>query len=114
MAPAITFRAATRSEVGRVRGDFERGEAVLLAKTFPEIAAKYSAKAGRTLRAAHLADPTDARLTEVLGLYEFESGDSARALELLTAATRRRSTLPDTSAAISLTSSSLVSACSSG
>jgi hypothetical protein len=87
VVPALALRPATTAEVARVRGDWERGEATLLHARFPEIAAKYSAKAGRTLRAAHAAEPTDARLAAVLGLYEFETGDNARALELLTAAT---------------------------
>lgn len=87
VVPPLVLRPATTAEVARVRGDWERGEATLLNARFPEIAAKYGAKAGRTLRAAYAAEPTDARLAAVLGLYEFESGDNARALELLTAAT---------------------------
>ena len=85
--PKLKFRAATAAEVARVRGDWERGEAALLAHSFPEIAEKYSTKAGRTLRPAQAANPDDARLAEVTGLYEFDTGNHARALELLTAAT---------------------------
>ena len=85
--PRLTLRPATTAEVARVRGDWERGEAALLAGSHPEIAARYSAQAGRTLRGAHAADPADPELAAVLGLLEFESGDNARALELLTAAT---------------------------
>lgn len=85
--PRLQVRPATSTEVARVRGDWERGEASILAGSHPEIAARYAAQAGRTLRAAHAADPEDAELTAVLGLLEFESGDNARALELLTAAT---------------------------
>ena len=87
VVPPLALRPATKSEVARVRGDWERGEATLLQARFPEIAAKYGAKAGRTLRAAYAADPTDVRLAAVLGLYEFESGDNPRALALLAAAT---------------------------
>ena len=85
--PKIKLRAATAAEVARVRGDWERGEATLLATHFPEIAAKYRAKAGRTLRTAQASEPHDPQLAAVLGLYEFEGGDNARATALLTAAT---------------------------
>lgn len=87
MPPPLALRPATTAEVARVRGDWERGEATLLQARFPELAAKYHAKAGRTLRTAYAAAPADARLAAVLGLFEFESGENARALELLTAAT---------------------------
>ncbi len=86
IVPRLTVRAATSAEVARVRGDWERGEASLLTARFPEIAAKYAAKAGNTLRLAHHANPHDAELAAVLGLYEYESGNAPRALELLTAA----------------------------
>ena len=82
--PKIRLHAATTAEVARVRGDWERGEASLLAAHFPEIAAKYRAKAGRTLRTAYAAEPNDPRLAAVLGLYEFETGENSRAAETLT------------------------------
>lgn len=85
--PQITLRPATEAEVARVRGDWERGEAALLANRFPEIAAKYGAKAGRTLRTAHRHNAGDTRLTEVLALHEFDQGDKAEALRLLEEAT---------------------------
>ena len=81
--PKIVFRPASEAEVARVRGDWERGEATLLANRFPDIAAKYSAKASRTLRTAHAHDASDWRLTEVLALLEFEQGDNTAALRLL-------------------------------
>jgi tetratricopeptide (TPR) repeat protein len=81
--PKIVFRPASEAEVARVRGDWERGEAALLANRFPDIAAKYSAKASRTLRTAHAHDASDWRLTEVLALLEFEQGDNTAALRLL-------------------------------
>jgi hypothetical protein len=55
----------------------------LLASPVPDIAAKYSAKASRTLRTAHLHDASDTRLTEVLALLEFEQGENATALRFL-------------------------------
>lgn len=85
--PKISFRPATESEVARVRGEWERGEAALLANRFPDLAAKYSAKATRTLRPAHTHNPSDTRLTEVLALHEFEQGENANALRLLEEAT---------------------------
>ena len=85
--PRLQIRPATAAEVARVRGDWERGEAAILAGSHPEISARYAAQAGRTLRTAHAANPDDAELAAALGLLEFESGDNARALELLTAAT---------------------------
>ena len=85
--PRLEFRPATPAEVARVRGDWERGEAAILAGSHPELAARYAAQAGRTLRPAHASHPDDAELAGVLGLLEFEAGDHPRALELLTAAT---------------------------
>ena len=87
VVPRIQPRPATTAEVARVRGDFERGEALVLAGAFPELAQKYRAKAGRTLRAARAEAPEDARLTGVLALQEHDAGDKARALELLEQAT---------------------------
>lgn len=85
--PKLTFRPATPAEVARVRGEWERGEAAVLAARLPDVAARYAERAGRRLRAAHAQDPDDTRLAEVLGLHEFETGDANRARELLTAAT---------------------------
>lgn len=94
VVPRLQLRAATSAEVARVRGDFERGEALVLAGAFPEVAAKYRAKAGRTLRAALAGAPEDARLAGVLALQEHEAGDKGRALELLERATAGREARP--------------------
>lgn len=85
--PKIKLRAATDAEVARVRGDWERGEAGLLAAKFPGLAAKYREQAGRTLRNGYAAEPADPRLAATLGLYEFDTGNAARARELLEIAT---------------------------
>lgn len=80
--PTLRFREATGAEVARLRGEFERSEALILATRVPEIAAKYREQAARTFRRGLETAPGDARITANLGLLEFESGrvDSARAL----------------------------------
>jgi hypothetical protein len=85
--PKLKLRPATAAEVARVRGDWERGEASLLAAKFPDLAEKYRAKAGRTLRTAFANTPDDPRLAATLGLYELDAGNRARARELLELAT---------------------------
>jgi hypothetical protein len=86
-APKIKPRPATVPEIGRLRGEFARGEALLLGERFPEIAAQYRRQAASVLGAGYAADRTDARLAAILGLSTYEQGDLPKARELLQAAT---------------------------
>lgn len=87
-APKIKLRPATPTEVARLRAEFARGEALVLAERFPDLAAQYRQQTGRLLEKAYRADSgADSRLAALYGLHAFETGDRAQAQELLQAAT---------------------------
>lgn len=86
-APKLKLRPATSAEIGRLRGEFARSEALLLSTRYPEIAAQYRQQATRALTAGYAADPTDTRLAATFGLHEYETGNTDHARQLLEAAT---------------------------
>jgi hypothetical protein len=81
--PKWKFRAATESEIARLKGNFERLEARRWQADRPERAAAYFDAAQRTLTRGLRMAPEDAALHGLLGLLKFENGQPAEAREHL-------------------------------
>jgi hypothetical protein len=75
----FVYRAATESEVGRIKGNFERLEAVRLKESDPTLAKRYEEAARRSLTRATKFMPVDPRVYGVLGLLEFDTNQAADA-----------------------------------
>ncbi|MBP9912304.1 MAG: STN domain-containing protein [Opitutaceae bacterium] len=86
--PEVRLHNASESEIGRVKGDFNRMEIAYVKELYPELTAKYVTQARDTLRRAYDdgAD-NDPRLLALLGLCECDAGDDAAAKPYLEAAT---------------------------
>ncbi|MBI2517184.1 MAG: hypothetical protein HYV95_09735 [Opitutae bacterium] len=75
----FVYRAATESEVARIKGNFERLETQRLKEADPELAKRYEQAARRSLlRATHFV-PADPRVYGILGLLEFDAGEPLEA-----------------------------------
>lgn len=81
--PPLVFRNATDSELGRIKGDWERLEIGYVKQHAPELADKYIEQARRTLQRAYERGVRDADLLAVLGLCEVDAGAEAAAREYL-------------------------------
>lgn len=73
------LRSATEGEVARLKGNFERMEMNALRATHPELAAKYEQAVRRTMRRGLRLAAADARVHELAGLVEYETGHPAAA-----------------------------------
>jgi hypothetical protein len=82
----IALRAASDTEIARLKGDWERLEVPYVKKIEPRLADKYLEQARRTFRRAYDRGDRDPRLLAVMGLCEADAGDEAAARELLEAA----------------------------
>ncbi len=84
--PSLDTREATPSEVARLLGDWERMQGdELRAKNAP-LSRAYLDQAGRTLHKCYAKGERDPRLVAVLGLYDFDVGDTVEARSMLSAA----------------------------
>jgi len=83
---AIEIRAATPSEVARIRGEWERLSGRLVAMLQPELRSFYEESARRTLATGPDDATADPELLAARGLLAVELGDDAAALPLLEAA----------------------------
>lgn len=81
--PPVVLRNATDSELGRIKGDWERLEIGYVKQHAPELADKYIEQARRTLGRAYERGVRDASLLEVLGLCEVDAGADAAARDYL-------------------------------
>ncbi|HEY0864013.1 MAG TPA: hypothetical protein VGD97_07915 [Lacunisphaera sp.] len=82
--PRITLREATGTEIARLRGEWERMEAAVLAPRFPDLAQEYREQAAGTLNRAYLKGSRDPRLLASMGLLALDNGEltlAARHLE---------------------------------
>lgn len=88
--PALKLRAATAEEIARLRGEWERLEALALAARFPELAQQYREQAVRRFDRAYRNGSRDPRLLASMGLLALDGGDPVRARPLLEAAAAQR------------------------
>lgn len=73
------LRSATEGEIARLKGNFERMEMNALRATHPDLAAKYEQAVRRTIRRGLRLAANDARVHELAGLVEYETGHAAAA-----------------------------------
>lgn len=73
------LRSATEGEVARLKGNFERMEMNALRATHPDLAANYEQAVRRTIRRGLRLAAVDARVHELAGLVEYETGHPAAA-----------------------------------
>ena len=81
--PRITLREATGTEIARVRGEWERMEAAVLAAKFPDLAREYREQAASTFNRAYLKGSRDPRLVASLGLLALDNGELTLAAQYL-------------------------------
>jgi hypothetical protein len=81
--PPLALRNATDSELGRIKGDWERLEIAYVKAIAPELAQKYLDQARRTLQRAYERGARDSGLLAVLGLCEVDAGEDVAAREYL-------------------------------
>lgn len=82
--PRVTLREATGTEIARLRGEWERMEAAVLAAKFPDLAREYREQAASTFNRAYLQGSRDPRLVASMGLLALDQGElvlAARYLE---------------------------------
>jgi len=80
---AITARDATRVEIARLKGEWERLETRFVKRNQPELEPFYRDLARRTLQRSLDRGDRDPRVCATLGLLELESGNRPAAEELL-------------------------------
>jgi len=90
----VPVRAATASEVARIKGDWERLEADMVKRTYPGLSGAYLEHAHHTLWHAYALGDRDPRLLAAMGLYACDAGSDAAAQPLLTAAVQARVVRP--------------------
>ncbi len=81
--PPLALRNATDSELGRIKGDWERLEIAYVKAIAPELAQKYLDQARRTLQRAYERGVRDSGLLAVMGLCEVDAGENVAAREYL-------------------------------
>lgn len=81
--PPLALRNATDSELGRIKGDWERLEIAYVKTIAPELTQKYLDQARRTLQRAYERGARDSGLLAVMGLCEIDAGEDAAAREYL-------------------------------
>jgi hypothetical protein len=82
----VPLRAATVSEVARIKGDWERLEATMVKKTYPGLSGAYLEHARHTLWHGYGLGERDPQLLAAMGLYECDAGSDNDAQPLLAAA----------------------------
>lgn len=82
----ISFRDATPSEIGRIKGDWERMATGYVRSNSPALETPYLDQARRTFQRAYGRGERDAGLLAAMGLCEFEAGNEALAREHLESA----------------------------
>ena len=84
--PPFQPRPATRLEVARLKGDWDRLEISYIKSHFPDLTTRYVEQARRTLHRAYDKGERDPRLLAIMGLCECDAGDDLAARPLLEAA----------------------------
>ena len=86
--PPLPLRNATDGEIARIKGDWERLEIDYVRRRYPDLAPKYVEQARRTLLRAFDHNDRDPRLLAVLGLCEYDAGNTVAARDYLESAAR--------------------------
>lgn len=81
--PSYALEDASRREIARLKGEWERLETRYVRKYHPDLETDYLALARRTLHKAYDRDDRDPRLLASLGLLELDAGNRPAARELL-------------------------------
>lgn len=81
--PDLNSRRATRDEIARIKGDWERLETDYVRKNLPEFEQKYLELARKTLRRGHEMVEANALLLAVEGLCEVDADNDAAGREFL-------------------------------
>lgn len=81
--PRVTLREATGTEIARLRGEWERMEAAVLAPHFPDLARAYREQAASTFNRAYLKGSRDPRLLASMGLLALDNGELTLAAQYL-------------------------------
>ncbi len=81
--PRVTLREATGTEIARLRGEWERMEAAVLAAKFPDLAREYREQAAGTFNRAYLKGSRDPRLLASMGLLALDNGEHILAAQYL-------------------------------
>lgn len=84
---AIELREASRNEIARIRGEWERLETRYVRKNLPNEEFAYLTQARRTVGGAYARGDRDPRLAATFGLLQLEAGDKGAAQSLLEEAT---------------------------
>lgn len=84
--PSRPLRPATRLEIARLKGDWDRLEIGYIRSHFPDLTTRYVEQARRTLHRAYDQGERDPRLLALLGLCECDAGDDRTARPYLEAA----------------------------
>jgi len=80
------IREASPAEIGRLKGEWERLEAVEVRNFHPQFASRYVDQAERTLQSIYTRGERDPRFLAVKGLFECDQGRDSEARPLLEAA----------------------------
>jgi hypothetical protein len=84
--PPLRLQPATRLEIARIKGDWDRLEIGYVKSHFPELTTRYVEQTRRTLHRAYDQGERDPRLLAIMGLCECDAGDDAAARPYLEAA----------------------------
>jgi hypothetical protein len=84
----LEIRDATRGEIARIKGDWERLAAGYVRSNTPAFEEKYFGQARRTLRRAYDTGDRNLSLLATMGLLECDAGEAAAGREFLEAAIR--------------------------
>ncbi len=84
--PRLEPRPATRLDIARIKGDWDRLEIGYVKSHFPELTTRYVEQARRTLHRAYDKGERDPRLLAIMGLCECDAGDDRAARPYLEAA----------------------------
>ncbi len=82
-SPLIEPATATREQIARLRGEWERLEVPFVREVHPQFLPRYIGQARQTIQAAYSRGERDPSLLAAFGLAELDSGDAAAARPLL-------------------------------
>ncbi len=92
--PNLTLRLATESEIGQIKGDWQRFEAEYVKKAYPAYSNRYLQEARLSLQHAHDRGGDSATLFTIRGLLELHAGDSISARAYLEDASKANAIRP--------------------
>jgi len=84
--PPLNLQPATKLDIARIKGDWDRLEINYVKAHFPDLTTRYVEQARRTLHRAYDKGERDPRLLAIMGLCECDAGDDRAARPYLEAA----------------------------